>query len=84
MRKTTNPKKLAPVLCTLAVILIAAVYLAIVLFAMLTESATPAIVVLVMALYCLIILAVMVGVVFALMQRLREIDHGEEEDASKY
>ena len=37
-----------------------------------------------LVLYALVLLAVTVGVVVALVQRLREIRKGEEEDARKY
>ena len=37
-----------------------------------------------LGLYALVLLAVIVGVVVALVQRLREIQKGEEEDAKKY
>ena len=37
-----------------------------------------------LVLYALMLLAVIVGVVVALVQRLREIRKGEEEDARKY
>lgn len=39
---------------------------------------------LVLGLYALVILAVIAGVVLAMVQRLREIEGGEEEDAKKY
>ena len=38
----------------------------------------------ILILYALVLLAVIVGVVIALIQRLREIERGEEEDARKY
>ena len=84
MRKNTDRKKLAPIVCTLVVVLILAVYLAVVLFALLSERTTPAVVCLFMAVYCLVIVAAMAGVFTALRQRLKEIDGGEEEDASQY
>jgi len=34
--------------------------------------------------YGLIIVAVIIGVIFALRQRLKEIEGGEEEDAKQY
>ena len=40
--------------------------------------------VVILILYALVLLAVIVGVVIALIQRLREIERGEEEDARKY
>lgn len=45
------------------------------------EMAGP---VVILILYALVLLAVIVGVVIALIQRLREIERGEEEDARKY
>ena len=40
--------------------------------------------VVVLVLYALVLLALIAGVVIALVQRLREIRGGEEEDAKKY
>ena len=40
--------------------------------------------VVILALYALALLAVMIGVIAATLQRLRKIDRGEEEDAKKY
>lgn len=38
----------------------------------------------IIGIYALVIGAVVVGIVIALRQRIREIDSGEEEDAKKY
>ena len=84
MRKNTDRKKLAAIICTLVVLAVLAVYLAVFLFAMRSEQAAPVVVWLFLAVYCLVIVAVMVGVFVALRQRLREIDKGEEADASQY
>lgn len=84
MRKNTDRKKLAAIVCTLAVVVVMASYLAVLLFALLSERTTPAVVCLLLGVYSLLILAAVVGVFTALRQRLKEIDKGEEEDASQY
>lgn len=84
MRKTTDRKKRAAILCTLVVLVIAAVYLAIMLFAMLSEQGADIVAWLVVGIYCVLVVAIIAGVLIALNQRLRELEVGEEEDAKKY
>ena len=84
MRKTTDTQKRAAVICTLVVLVIAAVYLAIMLFAMLSEQAEDFVAWLVVGIYCVLVVAIIAGVLIALNQRLRELEVGEEEDAKKY
>ena len=74
----------AKLLSALVVLVIAAVYLATMLFAMLSEQAEDFVAWLVVGIYCLLVAAVIAGVLIALNQRLRELDGGEEEDAKKY
>lgn len=84
MQKTTK-KKIAPIVVTILVIAYMAPLIVFALCAMGVWSqwdggaaALP--------LLCYLVVggAVIVGVVIALFQRLREIDGGEEEDASQY
>lgn len=84
MRKSTK-KKIAPVVMTVLVIAYVAPLMAIVLAAMGLWSGGETVNVM-FPLLCWLIAggAVIVGVVKALRQRLREIDGGEEEDASRY
>lgn len=77
-------KKLASTICTVVVILIAAVYLGVILSAMLTEKLGSFLLTLFLLAYSGVILAIILGVIAALRQRLREIDAGEEEDAKQY
>lgn len=83
MRNTTK-KKTAPIICAAAVILVLTVYLAVILYAMLSEKMTPVPVYLILGVYFLGIAAVAVGVLAALRQRLKEIEGGEEDDAKQY
>lgn len=84
MRKSTK-KKIAPVVMTVLVIAYVAPLMAVVLAAMGLWSGGETVNVM-FPLLCWLIAggAVIVGVVKALRQRLREIDGGEEEDASRY
>ncbi len=83
MRSNTN-KKIAPIVITVGVVvLLAAVLLWMVLpILRLTWGVAGATVFVVV--YALILVAIIVGIVAALRQRLREIESGEEEDAKKY
>ena len=82
MRK--NTKKLAPIACAAIVVALLALYIAVILFTLFTESLGDMIGILVVVVATGIILAAIIGVVAALRQRLKEIDKGEEEDAKIY
>lgn len=83
MRNSTK-KKIAPIaVAAVAVLLLAGVLLWMVLpLLRLTWGAAE--VTAFLAVYAVIVLAVMGGIIAALCQRLREIKGGEEEDARKY
>ena len=83
MRNSTK-KKIAPIaVAAVAVLLLAGVLLWMVLpLLRLTWGASE--VTAFLAVYAIIVLAVMGGIIAALCQRLREIKGGEEEDARKY
>lgn len=83
MRNSTK-KKIAPIaVAAVAVMLLAGVLLWMVLpLLRLTWGAAE--VTAFLAVYAVIVLAVMGGIIAALCQRLREIKGGEEEDARKY
>lgn len=85
MRNTTNKKKIAPIVVTVLVILYVAPLMGLVLAAMGLFSGGERVNVM-FPLLCWLVVggAVIVGVVKALLQRLREIDGGEEEEASQY
>lgn len=84
MRKTTK-KKIAPIIMTVLVIAYVAPLMVIVLGAMGLFSGGETVNVM-FPLLCWLIVggAVIAGAVKALRERLREIDEGEEEDASQY
>lgn len=83
MQNATENKKLAPVICALAVIVIMAVYIAVMIYPMLEARGNIALI-LFFAVYILMTAGVIVGVILALRQRLKEIDGGEEEEAKKF
>ena len=83
MRKTTK-KKIAPIVITTAVVLYMVPLVLMVLAAAFglgreTSAMTPFLLA-----YFLLGGAAVVGIIRALLQRLREIDGGEEEEASQY
>lgn len=81
---TKKGKKIAPIICAAVVIGLLGIYLGVVLVPLLGASFDGLLVAGILALYALIILAVIGGILLALRQRLREIEGGEEEDAKKY
>ena len=83
MRKTTR-KKIAPIIIT-AVVVLYMIPLVILLLAALGGIARESFTLTVfLLLYAVLGGAVIVGVIRALLQRLDEIDGGEEEEASRY
>lgn len=86
MRNGTNKKKtVAPILCAGAVLLMLMVVLALMAYPFFAARMEEQLVLmLAFGLYGVLIVAMIVGVVMALCQRLREIWGGEEEDAKKY
>lgn len=86
MRNGTNRKKtVAPILCAGAVLLMLMVVLALMAYPFFAARMEEQLVLmLAFGLYGVLIVAMIVGVVMALCQRLREIRGGEEEDAKKY
>ncbi len=86
MRDGINKKKkVAPILCAGVVLLVLAALLALMMFPIFAARVEERLVLgLTFGLYGLLIVAMIVGVLVALRQRLREIRGGEEEDAKKY
>ena len=80
MRKTTK-KKIAPIIITAAVVLYM-IPLVLMVLSVLGEANAAALPI--MLLYAVLGGAVIIGIIRALLQRLDEIDGGEEEDASQY
>lgn len=83
MQETTKRKK-APILCAAIIIGVLAIFLACIAFPLLGSAFGEWMAMGILLLYGGVIVAVIVGVVLALRQRLREIEGGEEEDAKKY
>ena len=81
MRSNTDrkPSRLAPVLAALGTILVVFILVGTMLWAFLSAGGADTIAVGVMVLYGVVGLAVVGGVLAALIQRLREIKRGEEE-----
>ena len=77
-------KKVAPLLCAEVVVVFLGLFLGALLLPLLDVGSGDGGAVVILILYALVLLAVIVGVVIALIQRLREIERGEEEDARKY
>jgi crotonobetainyl-CoA:carnitine CoA-transferase CaiB-like acyl-CoA transferase len=78
-----RPGRLAPVLAALGTVLVTALFTGSLLWVMAEEEPLPASVG-IMAVYAAAGAAVIVGVLAAMVQRLREIKRGEEQDAAKY
>nr|WP_325212427.1 hypothetical protein [uncultured Oscillibacter sp.] len=86
MRKTTR-KKIAPIAVTVAVVLyVGPLVLAVlaIIGGLFGEGGLSLFPLVFLAAYLLLGGAVIIGVVRALLQRLDEIDGGEEEEASQY
>lgn len=83
MRNTTK-KKWGTILSAAVIIAVLGIYLAVLLLPVWGENLGDAVLLALLILYSLILIAVIVGVLAALRQRLREIEGGEEDDAKKY
>ncbi len=77
-------KRIAPLACAAVILVFLGVILGVLLFPLLDIGSEGSAAVVILVLYALVILAMMVGLLIALRQRLREIDGGEEDDASQY
>ena len=83
MQKNTK-KKWAAILCAAVVVGLLGLFLAAILFPLIGEACGEAVAMGFLLVYGLAIVAVIVGVLVALRQRLREIKGGEEDEAKKY
>lgn len=83
MRKTTK-KKIAPIVITSVVVLYMLPLIALAAMAMAGVLREGLAAIPFLLLYLLLGGAVIIGVIRALLQRLDEIDGGEEEEASRY
>lgn len=68
-----------------AIAVAAGILCGLILYVLLLAAAVePGVVGVVMVLYALVVLAVLAGVIYVAVQRLREIQSGEEDEASQY
>ena len=87
MRKTTDPhraSRLAPVLAAAGVTAVVLIFVGTLLWAFFAAGGGETFAVGIMVLYALGGIAVIGGIIAAMVQRLREIDGGEADEAKKY
>ena len=77
-------KKTAPVICAAIMIGLLGILLGIIIYPILNEANGELAAISIIIVYGILILAMIIGIIIALKQRLREIESGEEEDAKKY
>ena len=82
MMRATTKKKTGARIAALVVVGFLVLLIASLLIALAADGEGAAMGII--GIYALVIGAVVVGIVIALRQRIREIDSGEEEDAKKY
>lgn len=84
MQKNTKPSGRGAVIAVgVGVALVAILFFGSILWLMLEEGPLPAVAGMALV-YGLLAVAVVVGVLFAMAQRLKELRRGEEEEAKKY
>ena len=83
MNQNRTKKKIAPWIVALVFIVFLGTYIGILIFAQLQAREVPFAVVFI-GLYIVILAAMIVGIIIALRQRLKEIDGGEEDEALQY
>ena len=76
-------KKIAPWIVAIVFILFFGAYIGFLLFAQMQARAVPGAVILI-GIYIAVLAAMIVGIILALRQRLKEIDGGEEDEALQY
>ena len=85
MQKSIKKKKYIGSMVSATVMIgIMGVILAILLVPLLMENLTETVAVLILGFYALMIIAIIVGILLALRQRIKEIEGGEEDAASQY
>lgn len=82
MRKSTKGRG-AVIAAALGTVVVALLFFGSLLWVMLEEEPIPAVIG-IMVVYAVLGIAIIVGVLRAMVQRLREIRGGEEEDAKQY
>ena len=83
MNQNRNKKKIAPWIVAVVFIVFLGTYIGILIFAQLQAREVPFAVVFI-GLYIVILAAMIIGIIIALRQRLKEIDGGEEDEALQY
>lgn len=83
MQKTTR-KKWTAILCAAVIVGVLGLFLAAILFPLVGQAVGEAVAMGFLLVYGLAVVAVIVGVLAALRQRLKEIRGGEEDAAKKY
>lgn len=82
MRKSTKGR-VPVIVAALGTVVVALLFFGSLLWVMLEEEPIPAVIG-IMVVYGLLAVAIVVGVLYAMVQRLREIQGGEEDEARKY
>lgn len=82
MRKSTKGRD-AVIVAALGTVVVALLFFGSLLWVMLEEEPIPAVIGM-MVVYAVLAIAIVVGVLCAMVQRLREIRGGEEDEARKY
>lgn len=82
MRKSTKGRGTV-IVAALGTVVVALLFFGSLLWVMLEEEPIPAVIG-IMVVYGLLAVAIVVGVLYAMVQRLREIQGGEEDEARKY
>ena len=77
-------KSIAPIVCAVVIITVVMATIGVLAFASAVAWMESAVLGVLCGVYALLYAAIVVGVVFALRERLREIRGGEEDDASQY
>ena len=84
MQNNTKPnRRTGAIAAALGTALVVILFFGSLLWVMVEEDPLPAVIG-IMAVYALLAVAIVAGVLCAMVQRLREIEGGEEEDARKY
>lgn len=82
MRNTTENKKRGAMAAAAVCIVFLALFIVFLITAVVSEGELAAAAI--VGIYAVILAAMIAGIGFALRQRMREIDSGEEEDAKQY
>ncbi len=83
MTTNRNRKKIAPWIAALVFIVIIGALLGFLLFAWMQARQVPGVAILI-GVYIAVLAAMIVGIILALIQRIKEINGGEEDEALQY